>query len=315
MKRTNGKRSFQFIPAQVIVDPPYGYPVLTREQSLAALLYICRRLRVWKQRTKTKHNIYDWLIPGGGIGHNHWPASSPARDFSYERLQYILAKLAFPDSPFLRFARASLGYRSLDKPITIRQHTSRLFDSDIDWLSHLQGIRLKTSPNSYHKGAVWLHGAVLVPNEQATRWGIRITYSYRHEDSSWSIGLNQKSGETFRAFLDRAWQWLEPQIQWRHSEEWYTRFLCGVDDMKKNELKTCSEPESRMHRLKKSIEHLFAKAKHCPPYFENEIAESLLTEPDPQYRSLDRIQLTGQRLSTLKQWIKQDRKHRTQKTP
>lgn len=318
MKRTNGKRTFQIIPALVLAgrDGNYGYPTLTEAEALMAVQWIARRLLAWK----TKRNIYDLLRTGGGIGNTGFPSiafgeSSAFGPMSpYDLLHYLLAKLANPNGhpDWVKFARKMLGFQGLEKPLTVRQ---RKPPGDWpEWLSHLHGVRLKQSPNKYHKHAWWLHGAVLGLTEDARRWQINITYSYRDEDSSWAIGITQKSGEKFEAFLARAWQWFEPQVKWRHDEQWYHRFFASPDGMKQSELKNLSDCERQLWKKSESLKSVFYWGR-CDPRFDHQISSRLLRDMEScdQFREVRLIEMTDSRLKKIQRWIAADSARRTRK--
>lgn len=312
-KYINGKRSFQLVPAIIIAGPiaNHGYEPVSKVEALMAVQWICRQLLAWKH--KRSANIYDMLYTGGGINHRDFPDIVPDCENNLwqphdpcQLLRYLIAKLANRKyCDWLRFARQMLGYRDLHTPITVRFRKPPM--ELPGWLAHFHGVRLKKSANKYHTKAYWLHGGYFRLTEDARRWKFNIEYSYRHEGSSWAIGIEQKRGEKFEAFIARIWAWIEPQIKWRHEESWYSRFYCGVDGMKQNELRTCSEPELRMWRLKSNLKSVFAWGT-APPDWEEQIAEGLLVDADPQYRDVLHIPMSPARLATIKRWIADDRR-------
>lgn len=316
MTKAYGKRSFKIYPAWIAsgTRANYGYQPATNMESLVAIQWICRRLKLWK----TKSNIYDSVYTGGGINHRHFPAITISQSSEvagyytpFGLLNYLMAKLTNPKSnTWETFAKKMLGYRRLDKPLTVRL---RKPPGEIpQWLGHLHGVRLKKSPNSCHPKAWWLHGGCFHLNENATRWVFRITYSYRHEDSTWAISLAQHRGEKFEVFLNRIWEWIEPQIAWRHDDSWHDRFFVGHDEMKQNELRTCCAAEFRMFDFKKDLRSIFAWGKHCPGMWEDEVGNKAIDDhAHEQYRLVHAIQMTGNRLAILKQWMAQDKRERT----
>lgn len=313
--RTNGKRSFKIYPAWVASGTRgnHGYQTADDIESLITIQWICRRLKLWK----TKRNVYDMVHTGGGINHREFPALTVTDHNDFEHiytpfalLTYLMAKLTNPKpDDWQQFAKNMLWFRNVAEPITVKLRKPAGYMPH--WLGHLHGVRLKKSPNTCHPKAWWLHGGCFHLNHNATGWVFRITYSYRHESSSWAISLAQKRGEKFEVFLNRLWVWLKPQIAWRHDDSWYDRFCVGHDGMKQNELKTCCEAELRMYQIKKDIRSVFAWGHHCPGMWEDDVGDRLIIDAHEQYRSVNLIQMTGKRLEILKRWISQDKRDST----
>lgn len=306
-RRLNGKRSFSFVPAHVIAAgaASNGYKPLDEIQALLALGWIFRQLMRWKPRKKV--NVYALMSPVSGG--NTVPPIFVGEGSAFGFLQNLMSRLARQDlhPDFVRFAHSMLGYRALDKGITVPVRVPPgmgLFS----WLGELAGSRLKESPNTQHPKAVWLGVAKMFLNLQTGRWSIIIHYSYRHDDSSWSIGLVQDAGEKLEVFEARAWAWLRDQIQWRHEERFYAGFFASADGMKKSELKANARAEREMRELAKSLRKVFAWGAHAPGFWENDVAEALLEDADPQYRLVKHPNMTGARLRTLMKWIREDKK-------
>lgn len=287
-------------PFQILAAERAGYGGVPAAEALLAIQQILRALQRWQPRPP--YHPFDFAAPGSGRGHTGWPTVAAGGET--ERLALYMQRLA-TSAAFARFARQQLGFRRPDRPLTLPFHRPRTVLPN--WLGHLHGVRLKTSPNRYHPEAVWLHGGVWHFDARTCRLGFSISYAYRHESASWCIGLAARPGETLGAFLPRLWRWLEPQIQWRHPEAWYGQFCTGPDGMKQNELRTCAGPEQALERYKQRLRQVFAWGAGAPGFWENEVAEALLRDADPQYRTMGTIQMTGARLRTLHRWIREDR--------
>lgn len=309
-KGINGKRTWPLVPALAMAGMRCnrGYEPYTDLQALLAVQWICRRLARWQ----TKTNVQDLTHLYGAINVHEWP--SLTGQHAQKLLETYMARLANPTRhpTWMRFARKMLGFRRLDRPIIVKQ---RLPPGGLpQWMDNLVGAQLKKSPNQYHDKAVWLQGGRFRLSKDANRLTFAIGYSYRHE-SGWGISLQQNAGEPFEKFTDRIWRWLEPQIQWRHPEAWYHRFFGSHDGMKQNELRTCADPERKMHQFKEEIRNVFAWGKGCPGMWENELGSLLVRDTHEQYRTFEKIEMTGTRLHTVKRWIKQDRKIAETKKP
>ena len=301
----NGKSFFILVPSVVIAggSANCGYEPITRTEALLALGWIFRKLAQWK----TKRNVYDLMQTGSGCGHNSFPKISFEEDGAIEHLRLLLAHLLIrngqPD--VARFVRTQLGFRSLEKAlrVPVRKPADDLFG----WLAHLRGCRLKVSPNEFHKGAVWLHGAVFGLNRTATRWRVSVTYSYRHEDSSWGLRFEQNPGENFETFEKRVWAELAQLIQWRHPEAFYSHFMVSEEEMKKNELKSCAGAEEKMFTCAAQLRNLFTWGASTSASWQNQIAEALLSDEHEQFRENKKIEMTPARLRSLRKWIREDR--------
>lgn len=309
MKRVNGKRSFLVHPLPLLAwTPGKYYTPVTETEALLALGWIFRCMTQWK----TKANVFDWMRTGSGQGHSGYPAVVLEDDHACAYLRTLLSRLALPaEHPeFVRFAKAKLGFRNLQTPllVPVRKPAHCVFE----WLRNLYGCRLKESPNEFHHGAVWLHGATLRLNKLGTRWRLGVGYSYRHDDG-WGISLDQLPGEKLEAFDARAWQWLSDLIQWRHPEDFYHRFMVPADGMKRGELKSCADTERQMYAMKDHLRHVFAWGVGAPGYWERELAEPMVHDAHPQYRQIRQLEMTGRRLRTLKRWLRDDQRERAAK--
>jgi hypothetical protein len=306
--RTNGKRSFLINPKAIAVSLG-GTPMhqaITQIEALSTLQWIFSRLEDWRSRPG-EADVIEALLPGctGGSPSGRLPGiplSDP--NFLADYLRRFFARLAAPSPRFARFCAEALGLTELSVSLKVR------FRKPADWpfefLTHLYGVRLRQSPNEYHRSAVWLHGARLVPIAKARRWGVRIAYSYRHENSTWTIGLDQEPGEKLESFAERIWTWLEPQIVWRHPEEWYSRFYCGASGMKKSELRSLGEAELKMQTTADSLRAAFSWEGGCPPDWAEQVGESLLNDRHEQFRVMGKIEMTRKRLAAVKRWINED---------
>jgi hypothetical protein len=303
LRRSNGKRSLTFVPANILAWPG-GYTPITETESLVALGWIMRELARWKSDA----NVFDLMRTGSGRGHDGFPELVIEENNVFKHLHHLLTRLVNPkqNAEFVRFAREVLGFKSIDTPLQLPVRTP---PSDVfAWLRSLYGCRLKVSPNRYHRRAVWLHGAALRLNAAGTCWCLRVSYSYRHDESSWVIGLDQRPGESLEAFDARAWVWVRDQIRWRNPEAFYNGFMIPADAMKQNELRSCAEVERRMFRFQKELRDVFSWGKGAPGFWENDIAESLVRDVCPQFRELAKIEMTGPRLAAMRRWIRQDRR-------
>ena len=302
--------SLTLLPSHIACGTtPSGHPAVRSADALLALQYLYRQWLRWHPRGPA-FNRFDLAHPGGGRGHDAWPCV--AADQVEERLAHHFAAILRGGSGafWTRFARQQLGYRGPHRPVTLRVPAPRQHRLP-RWLKHLRGVQLKQSPNSYHPEARWLHGGVFVFQGPACRLGFRIQYSYRHESSSWHIGLDQRPKEGLSHFLDRLWRWLEPQIAWRHAEPWYHGFLVSADAMKWSELDNLNRTELAMSRYKEHLDAVFAWGKGAPGYWENDVAEALVRDASDQHRALDRPDMTAARLRTLYRWIREDRRRRS----
>jgi len=302
-RRRNGRRSFTIDPTRIIAWNG-GYTPITETESLVALGWIFRHLAQWK----TKANVYDMMHVGSGQRHRSIPAVVMDGASAFSQLRELLSRLAEPTRypSFAKFARQKLGFKSLNRTLWVqaRKPSSNVFS----WLGSLHGCRLQASPNKSHPNAFWLHGAALYLVETTGRWNLRITHSYRQEDSTWAIGLDQKPDEKLEDFDARAWLWLRDQIAWRHDERFYHRFFVPSDGMKKNELLSCAGVERQMFGMQKSLRNVFSWGCGAPGFWEQGVTESLVRDASPQFRELKKIGMTGGRLRTLGRWIEQDRK-------
>lgn len=300
-RRQNGKRSFSIVPSRILAWTAGGTPV-SETEAMVALGWIFRRLAGWK----TKANVFDLMRPGSGCGNSAAPALSLEGDSVFKHLRGLLSRLAEPEAhpEFVRFAREELGFVSLEQPILVpvRKPAGGVFA----WLRNLYGCRLKQSPNEYHTEAYWLHGATLSLNSRLSRWRLHVTYSYRHEDSSWGISLHQMPGEKLEAFEARTWVWLRDQIAWRHDEAFYTGFFVSPDGMKRNELQSCARAEQEMFRLKDNLRGVFAWGVNAPGFWEREVAGPMVFDASKQFRDVAKIQMTGERLKVLAGWAEHD---------
>lgn len=287
--RENGKRSFQIIPAHILAGETPG-----NVRSLVIYQWLCRRYSGDER-------------PIAGLSAS-WPdAWKPALadGFAIPLVTRFFGMLA--TSPKMAaLAATRIGYAGLEQPITVHNRLPPR-ESCFNWLANLRGVRLKVSPNDSHPGAVWLRRATFWLNEEASRWTVNITYSYRHNDSGWAIGLQQDPGEKLEVFADRLWHWFEPQVQWRHPEAWYHRFLCTAEHMKRGEMEHCHRPETEMMKAKDAWRTLFTTGFRAPGYWENELAEPLVVDAHDQYRVFKQIEMSSARLRTVKRWIRQDR--------
>ena len=317
-RRTNGRRRFVIDPLRVMAGRAhgYGYAPLPPEQALATWQWMAKRMiRWWKQKgwkagdraTGFSGTLFDMTRTGGGIGHCGFPViDMESNDSLADSLSGIFGQWLHEKSLGGRFLREGLGMERIDTPLTVDVRCAGVWP--FQFLPHLHGVRLKKSENSFHKGAVWLHGAGLYLNRDATRWMVKIEYAYRIDTSSWQIEIVQDAGESVEVFGERVWRWLDERIEWRHPDRYYVGIGGGDRPRKWDELKWAACAERDMMKLRDNLRDGFGWGPGLDePAWYDRVAEGLMREKRDGSGGSGKIEMTSERLKELKRWMRADR--------
>jgi hypothetical protein len=306
---TNGKRQFHIVPLEILATATAGSVIgpsyIPTAALLAAWQHLYERLHLWHRQHHGPAHLsqtepFHWLMDTSAHGYQNVDAIScySLRQCLTEALCAIFKRLAFwQTEPKMREFARCLGFTALHKPLLI---TARQAGQLPTWIEHCYGIRLKQSPNEFHPGAVWTHGAALQlrhSNRKHAYWTLRIEYSYRDESSSWCLKWQQNPGETLERMLDRA------------KDDFFSRVDWGRHHPCPDTLRWWSIAYRHRSRLQESLNTLFCDNGYRLGDWELPILDLCMGQSTAGVNA-HRIDLSKSRLRTLRNWAAQTLKVR-----
>jgi hypothetical protein len=309
--RSNGKRQFLIIPLEILANgcgSNPGTPYLPTTALLATWQHLYRQLHLWHQEHygpahRSKSVPYHWLMDTSAHGYENVNAISCAslREALTLNLCSAFKRLTFFKDEMMREFASYLGFTSLEVPMRI---TARQPSAIPTWIKHCYGIKLQKSPNEYHPGAIWTHGASLQIQGYTRRnpyWALKIEYSYREEDSSWGLKWHQKPGETLESMLARA------------KEEFFSRVDWGKRHPCPDSLRRMTSEYTTRSNLKHALSTVFCDNGYRLIGWEYPLMDLCLDQSHMGVNA-HRIDITPARLRTLKSWAQETLKDRPKTT-